>query len=666
MRQIFITLFLLPFTLFAQQNKVDSLKIEFNKATQDTTKARLLSEIGVAAYYINSDVAKKHNDTLIEFSKGVSDKYLAQGYRMKGVFFLLENDFKNAELWYLKALDIAKKANDKRAEAGYLANLGGLFARQNIYKKAIEYYILSITINKEIKNYTNILQVYSNLSITLSADNQILRSTEYLIEALEIAEDINSNQLHFLHKDLGRNYMALSQYEKAKPHLLKSLELLGEDGDPFSLGVIHESLSLLYDFGFDDYEKSLNHAQQSLHYYSIVNSTANILKAHYAIGQQNFQLKMLNNVVEHYLKGLEIAQSITEKDNDLKIKGNYYLAEFYAYQGNTRKADEYISEADKLLGNTSRMKYNKSYYKIGNAYAKSKSYKTAFENMQSYAVLSDSLHKIEGVEKIAELETKYQSEKKEKENLQLKADNIEQEQLTQKANSQKTMLALGLLASLLTLGVFIFFYRKNKKQKVIIENLQKELHHRVKNNLSIIDTFIEVAKEEFSDSKFQTKLTELQNRIDSINEVHQQLYQNKDVTNLNLKKYIERLAQNITMSFSNSNIELNNFIDNDLKIHADKSFPVGLIVNEFLTNSYKYAFHDNCNGKIHIDIKEHKNQYELSLSDNGKGLPQDFDISKTESFGMRIMKLLTEQLNGTFQLSNNDSGVSLHITFPKS
>ena len=88
-----------------------------------------------------------------------------------------------------------------------------------------------------------------------------------------------------------------------------------------------------------------------------------------------------------------------------------------------------------------------------------------------------------------------------------------------------------------------------------------------------------------------------------------------------------------------------------------------MIVNEFLTNSYKYAF-DNSDGEIKIGMKENKQHYELSLSDNGKGLPKDFDIKKIDSFGMRIMKLLAKQLNGTFNLSNSN-GVTLQIKFPK-
>ena len=107
----------IPLLSISQQKKLDSLKIEFNKAVQDTTKARLLAEIGIAAYYVNSDLAKKHNDTLIEFSKGVSDKFLAQGYKMKGVFFLLASDYENSSIWYKKALELAKMNKDKNGEA---------------------------------------------------------------------------------------------------------------------------------------------------------------------------------------------------------------------------------------------------------------------------------------------------------------------------------------------------------------------------------------------------------------------------------------------------------------------------------------------------------------------------------------------------------------------
>jgi len=225
-------------------------------------------------------------------------------------------------------------------------------------------------------------------------------------------------------------------------------------------------------------------------------------------------------------------------------------------------------------------------------------------------------------------------------------------------------LLLSILTLLIILLLIIFYFNKKlRKQKNLVESLQKELHHRVKNNLSIIDTFIEVTKEEFEDEKFTHKLTELQNRIDSINEVHQQLYKNKDITNLNLKNYIDTLSSNVSNSFSNTKVIIEKEVEDNLNLNADKSFPVGLIINEFLTNSYKYAFGDD-GGKVKIKIKKTDSKYNLTLSDNGKGLPKDFNIKTSESFGLRIIKLLAEQLNGSFEL-NNTNGVELNISFPK-
>ncbi len=242
-----------------------------------------------------------------------------------------------------------------------------------------------------------------------------------------------------------------------------------------------------------------------------------------------------------------------------------------------------------------------------------------------------------------------------------------QEQLNQDEINYKNKgilyLVFLIIAFLLIIALIYYFFKKIKRQKIRIESLQKELHHRVKNNLSIIDAFIEVTKEEFEDDKFTNKLTELQNRIDSINEVHQQLYLKEDVTNLNLKKYINTLSNNVSSSFSNHTITINSSLNDDIKVKTDQSFNIGLIINEFLTNSFKYAFDDN-KGVVQIEFKEGTNDYHLKLSDNGKGLPENFDINETDSFGLRIIQLLSKQLNGNFELKNNN-GVILNITFPK-
>src|SRR5690606_34145445 len=189
----------------------------------------------------------------------------------------------------------------------------------------------------------------------------------------------------------------------------------------------------------------------------------------------------------------------------------------------------------------------------------------------------------------------------------------------------------GLLVSLAGLAFFFIAYNKNKKQKEeiekqknLVEELQRELHHRLKNNLSFIDFFITLAKSKFPDPSYREKLDELQNRINSMFEVHKQLFKKEDVTSVNAKTYISALVENIKIAYDRPNISLEENVEN-INLRADISFPIGLIINEFVTNSYKYAFPNNERGVISISLKAHSGIYILILTDNGKGLPADLD-----------------------------------------
>jgi two-component sensor histidine kinase len=265
---------------------------------------------------------------------------------------------------------------------------------------------------------------------------------------------------------------------------------------------------------------------------------------------------------------------------------------------------------------------------------------------------------------------RFRTNEMEQENLLLEREKETQKLLAKKERAQKWAIGSGLAVSLAVLGIFFIIFRKNQKQKKeiekqkdLVEKLQRELHHRLKNNLSFIDFFITLAKGKFPDPAYRSKLDELQNRINSMFEVHRQLFKKEDVTSVNAKTYISALVENVKKAYAVPNITLEeNVADTDLR--ADTSFPIGLIVNEFVTNSYKYAFPNNENGIISINLKEENNQYHLQLADNGKGLPKDFDIDSLDSFGMETIKLLTQEYKGTFTL-NGTNGTRMDITFPK-
>ena len=231
---------------------------------------------------------------------------------------------------------------------------------------------------------------------------------------------------------------------------------------------------------------------------------------------------------------------------------------------------------------------------------------------------------------------------------------------------------MALLVSAILVGFVLFrkFQKEKKDRKTIeqqknkIELLQKELHHRLKNNLSFIDLFISLAKGKFNDPAYHEKLNDLQNRIASMFTVHQQLFNTQDVTRVHADKYLQSLVENAKNTYPSGHITFKTEIEEQLYLEAGTSFPIGIIVNEFITNSLKYAFPKYKKGTIFISLTAQNDVLTLHMSDNGVGLPEDFTVEELNSFGIDTMRLLALEHKGNFSIKN-ENGVSVIITLSK-
>jgi PAS domain S-box-containing protein len=204
--------------------------------------------------------------------------------------------------------------------------------------------------------------------------------------------------------------------------------------------------------------------------------------------------------------------------------------------------------------------------------------------------------------------------------------------------------------------------RASLKEK---EVLLQEIHHRVKNNMQIISSLLNLQAGYIEDKKYLDMFQESQNRISTMSLVHEKLYRSKDFTKINFKDYTINLANGVFQSFGgrSSGIMLNLNID-DVEIGIDSAIPCGLIINELVTNSLKYAFPGEKKGEIKIVLgKKDGNEYELTVSDNGIGFPEDIDFSKTETLGLHLVSMLAEhQLSGKINLDRS-RGTEFSIIF---
>jgi PAS domain S-box-containing protein len=199
------------------------------------------------------------------------------------------------------------------------------------------------------------------------------------------------------------------------------------------------------------------------------------------------------------------------------------------------------------------------------------------------------------------------------------------------------------------------------------ESLLKELHHRVKNNMQIISSLLHLQAQNIQDKTIAAPLRESQNRVKSMALVHEQLYQSDNLSEVNINTYLRQLTSRLLRSLIGSSRYISIKIepeDDTILMNIDTAIPIGLILNELITNSLKYAFVGKENGEICISLhKNSDNTCQMTVRDNGNGIPPEIDISKTETLGLQLVQSLVTQLDGSLQCSSTVDGTTFTITF---
>lgn len=213
----------------------------------------------------------------------------------------------------------------------------------------------------------------------------------------------------------------------------------------------------------------------------------------------------------------------------------------------------------------------------------------------------------------------------------------------------------------ITITTALSAYRDRKIKEVLF----KEVHHRVKNNLQIITSILNLQSRYIKDPNFISEYKESINRIQTIALIHRKLYEDENIAQLDFMDYVSSLLRNVFHNYniSQDKVKLDSHIERML-IDIDIAIPCGLIINEIISNSLKYAFPEDKTGDINLRFYFENGYYYLLISDTGIGLPENMDIEKPDSLGLLLIGTLTEQLEGTIELDRSN-GTSYSIMFPE-
>ncbi len=196
------------------------------------------------------------------------------------------------------------------------------------------------------------------------------------------------------------------------------------------------------------------------------------------------------------------------------------------------------------------------------------------------------------------------------------------------------------------------------------EVLLKEIHHRVKNNMQIISSLLNLQTQHvYDDEIIIDVLKESQNRVKSMAMIHEKLYQSKDFTNIKFKDYIERLVSELFYSYNINRDQIKQLLDvDDVLLNIETAVPCGLIISELVSNSLKHAFPSGRKGELKVSLRLQDDEYHLSISDDGVGFPEDLDYKNTESLGLQLVNSLVGQIDGNIQLDKS-KGTEFKINF---
>lgn len=617
-----MTRLLLFFCLFSitsvkAQQGIDSLKTLLSNSLDPSKKAYVLDELSYQWFYENLDSSLFYGSKAYkEFSKLDDPKGLSQAATSVAVAYHYLNIWDSAEHYYKEALSIREAINSTRI-ASSLNNLGVVFMDQEDYEEAIKYYIKAMEVRQLSNDTIGVALTKVNLGLIFKKQGIYDKALTYYKDAIETLEAFDQQKhLEVALLNMGAIYNTLKEYDTAATYNIKLRNLAGQRSSQRNLAKSFVNLANSYQ-GLGLLDSSLYYAQKGLEFFELQNDTLNMANALLSIAQSHMEGRNYKSAIINS-KRLELLNK-TDGSKEIAIENQLILAKAYAA----------LSD------------YENAYTKLENAFYLKDSFLTTSLN-----------------ETISGLTVKYETEQKEREISQLKITNQEAIIAEQKAANERNILIF--FAGILILGatlLFLLLRTKSKSNAIIVkslgekETLLKEIHHRVKNNLQIISSLLSLQSRFIEDKDAKALVNEGQNRVKSMALIHQKLYQKDNLMGVEALDYIQNLTNTLQAAYGtdSTKVKVNYDVEN-LILDVDTMIPIGLILNELISNSFKHAFPTG-EGTMHIIFKEIENKLILTVKDNGVGSTKDFNES--DSFGMRMIKSLSRKLEATVNYNFN-------------
>lgn len=501
-------------------------------------------------------------------------------------------------------------------------NLGYVYERRGELGEAFDFAAQTLKIGEKYSDQKAIAMAYSDMSNLFWKQGKFDVGLEYGLKSLRIFESIGMNDLDYdftLHV-VGNNLVELGRLDEAQTYFEKSIRI-GEQYGFFN--NLSDSYIALSDLSTQkgNLVEAISSGRKALKYAELLENGFMIMRSYLALGKASNAAGDFTEAAGFLEKSIQAATA--------GFGDKYYLSLVYL-------------ELSKALEGSQQ-------------YAKS------LQASRTYDHLRQDVFNDKANEQLSLLQS--QMELSQKEN----TIKLQEAMLARNKIIQFFIFTLSGVLVIFLFALYRIFLRKKKysllleKKNLEKEFLLKEIHHRVKNNLETISSLLSLQTAQLENKEFQQIMAEAQNRVHSMGMIHNRLYQGENIKSIEMRDFFENLGSYIIDTFDASGRIIFLSDMKPLELHVDLAIPIGLIVNELISNALKYAFPGNCGGEIRVRLWEKEGLLQLSVSDNGIGMGENPKILGS-GFGSELISLLTKQLDGKMSLLTK-SGTAITFEF---
>ncbi|MHA3789153.1 tetratricopeptide repeat-containing sensor histidine kinase [Flavobacterium hauense] len=667
-------------------------KAFLNKALQSAKKYNEIQQTGNAclALSLAEQIEKHYTSGKTYAYQAVKAYTLTKDYNQLGEAFVMiwslntldGADFQIRLDLLLKAEKIFRLAGNKKRQGDCLKEAADIYQINDQLDEAMDCLKKTLKLYQEIKQ-KELYEVYDLLGNVMLNLGDYEESMRFGLLAVRNAESTATNRLSLcsIYNHLAISYMAFEDYEKASLNYDKALKIAIEEEHKESILLICYNKSELY--------MRCKRYRKALAMFTIIKKYAEskdspdpyaeclLLKIYTCLGD-------FAKAKQQFIK---VAKIIEEDKAEKIVLSNAYNS-IIGYSFATRQypvAKKYISLFNKIqIGNLQTKHPVQLYYQFrldsveGN-------WTEAIRNYQLYKKESDYLFDEKKSLQINRMNILYETEKKNHDIQQLKNQSQQQLNKLEKEKIIRKIFYGGTIALFIFLMLLYYSFILKKRTNKILEAKQaeinnqnlrlqhlldekewllREIHHRVKNNLHMVVGLLESQTEFLKSSEALEAITHSQQRVQAMSLIHQKLYQSNNLSMTEMSSYICELIDYLEES-SDGKYRITFRLEIEkMDFPLSHSIPIGLILNEAITNAMKYAFNSDDDAQILIALRPNSGQQcLLVIRDNGKGLPDDFNITESSSLGLRLIQGLTQDIKGDLKIYN-EGGTVIEIEFP--